>query len=305
MKNISVLFLGLFLLVGSLGFVVAEEDDSNVVEIPEARGVGFFEDVFDRVGFAFIFNRERKIERALELAEKRLAEAEAFAEEDPEKAEKAQERYGGFVAEAEEILEKIEAQKSNDEARSVKDMEEMARIQNRFEKHREQTEEIHIRALERFRNNDASEEKIERFENFYERALNRSDDMEQKVLQKKKNIIEQHKVLSGKSDGELKVILEEIESKEGLLKSREVRLERVEQRTERVIVVHEFGLEKVRTRLENSDLSDEQRVRVQSELGRLDQRLDTFKEKSDERIEFVKGKFDEVEVFDIASSVTN
>ena len=101
------------------------------------------------------------------------------------------------------------------------------------------------------------------------------------------------------------MILEEIESKEGLLKSREVRLERVEQRTERVIVVHEFGLEKVRTRLENSDLSDEQRVRVQSELGRLDQRLDTFKEKSDERIEFVKGKFDEVEVFDIASSVTN
>ncbi|MEA3248313.1 MAG: DUF5667 domain-containing protein [Nanoarchaeota archaeon] len=305
MKKISALFLGLFLLVGMLGFVVAVEDSSGEIVIPEAREVGFFEDVFDRVGFAFIFNKERKIERALELAEKRLAEAEAFAEEDPEKAEKAQERYDNFVAKAEEILEKIEAQKSNDEAHSVKDMEEIARIQNRFEKHREQAEEIHIRAIERFRNNNASEEKIERFENFYERALNRSDNMEQKVLQKRERVLNQYKVLSGKSDEELKVILGGIESKEGLVKAREMRLERVESRNARVVAVHELGLEKVRTRLENSGLSDEQRVKVQAELGKLNQKLGTFKEQSIERIEVAKGKFDEVEVLDSISSVAN
>ncbi|MCK5342292.1 MAG: hypothetical protein KAR20_02745, partial [Candidatus Heimdallarchaeota archaeon] len=141
--------------------MVAVEDDSEEVEIPEAREVGFFEDVFDRVGFAFIFNRERKIERALDLAEKRLAEAEAFAEEDPEKAERAQKRYDAFVAKAEEVLEKIEVQKSDDGNRSIRDMGMIARIQNKFERHREHTDEIYIRALERFRENNASEEKIE------------------------------------------------------------------------------------------------------------------------------------------------
>ncbi|MFH1238315.1 MAG: hypothetical protein ABIH79_01575 [archaeon] len=290
MKKISVLFLMVFLLVGTLGFVVAVEEDSGEVEIPEARGIGFFEDTFDRIGFAFIFNQERKIERALELAEKRLAEAEAFAEEDPERAEKARERYEGFVANAEEVLEKIGTQKSNDGGRSVKDMEMMARIQNRFEKHREQAEEIHIRALERFRNNNASDEKIDRFENLYERALIRNDAMEQKVLQKREIVLNRHKVLSGKSDEELEEILVEIESKEGLVAARERRLERVEQRTERFIGVQEAQLERTRTRLENAGLSEEQKLKVQSELGKLDQKLNTFKEKSAERIGVAKGK---------------
>ena len=298
MKKIGILFLMMFLLVGTFGFVVAGEDDSEEFEIPEAKDVGLFENVFDRIGFAFIFNRERKIERALELAEKRLAEAEAFAEEDPEKVERAREKYEEFVAKAEEILEGIEEQKSDDENRSISDMERIARIQNKFERHREHAEEIHIRALERFRKNNASEEKIERFENFYERALNRSDQMEEKILQKREVVINRHKVLAAKSDEELEVILEKMESNEGLVKSREARLERVEQRAERFVVVHEIGLEKFRTRLENSNLSDEQKVKVQSELGRLDKKLNTFREKSVERLEIAKEKLGEVDITD-------
>ncbi len=296
-------FLMVFLLVGTLGFVVADEG-SEEVEIPEAREVGFFEDVFDRVGFAFIFNRERKIERALELAEKRLAEAEAFAEEDPEKAERAQERYDAFVAKAEEVLEKIEAQKSNDWNRSIRDMEMIARIQNKFERHREHTDEIYVRALERFRENNASEEKIERFENFYERALNRSDRMEARILQKREAAIERHKVIAGKSDEELEEILEEIESEEGLIESREKRLERVEVRAERFIAVHEVRLENAQVRLNGSNLSDEQKARIQSHLGKLDQRLDAFRVKSVERIEVAQERLGEAVVSEeVTSSV--
>ncbi|MCK5321609.1 hypothetical protein KAJ38_03450 [Candidatus Pacearchaeota archaeon] len=304
MKKINVLFLVVFLLVGTLGFVIADED-SEEIEIPEARGVGFFEDVFDRVGFAFMFNRERKIERALELAEKRLAEIEAFAEEDPERAQRAQERYDAFVAKAEEVLEKIEAQKSNDENRSIEDIEKMARIQNKFERHREHADEIHIRALERFRENNASDEKIERFEGFYERALNRSDRMETRILQKREDIIERHKVLAGKSDEELEEILEEIESREGLIESREKRLERVEVRAERFITIHEVRLEKAQVRLNGSNLSEDQKARIQSNLGKLDDKLNTFREKSAERIEIAKERLEGAVVKEIAVNTSS
>ena len=141
-----------------------------------------------------------------------------------------------------------------------------------------------------------NDEKIERFENFYERALNRSDEMEEKILQKRENVIARHKVLAGKSDEELEVILEGIESEEGLTDARKSRVERVEQRDERFFAVHEIRLENARVRLNDSDLSDEQKAMVQLKLGKLDEKLDTFREKSVERIEIAKGKLREVEV---------
>ena len=228
-----------------------------------------------------------------------MAEAEVFAEEDPEKVERAQERYDDFVAKAEEVLEKIEAQKSNDGNRSIRNMGMIARIQNKFERHREHTGEIYIRALERFRKNNASEGKIERFENFYERALNRSDRMEARILQKREAAIERHKVIAGKSDEELEEIIGEIESGEGLVKARERRLEKLELRAERVITVHELGLENARIRLENSGLSGEQKLKVQSEIGKLDKRLDAFKERSAGRIQVTKGKLGEAEILGV------
>ncbi len=114
-----------------------------------------------------------------------MAEAEILAEEDPEAAEKAQEEYNAFVAKAEGILEGISKVEAENENLSLDGIEKMARIQNRFEQYREHAERIHVRALERFETNGASAEKIERFEGFYNKALVRSDQMEDKILQKK------------------------------------------------------------------------------------------------------------------------
>ena len=44
--------------------------------------IGFFENAFDNIGLAFTFNNEKKIQKALELAEKRLAEAEILSEDE-------------------------------------------------------------------------------------------------------------------------------------------------------------------------------------------------------------------------------
>lgn len=273
-----------FLIVGTLSFVVAD-DDIGEFDIPEARKIGFFENMFDNVGFAFTFNKEKKITRALELAEKRLAEAEALAEENPEEAERAQERYNDFIVKAEEILEEISDAKAENENLSIDEIEKMARIQNQFERHREQTARIYTRALERFGKNNASDEKIERFENFYDRALNRSNRMEDKILQKREAAIKRHKVLAEKSDEELENILQNIEEREGLTEAREQRVERAEARIQEVMVIKQRNIDQVRARLNEANLTDEQREQIANRIETASQKVQEFEIQARERIQ--------------------
>ncbi len=287
MKRINVLFLMAFLIVGTLGFVVAE-DSLGEADIPEAKKIGFFENMFDNVGLAFTFNKEKKIARALELAEKRLAEAEALVEESPEEAERAQERYNDFIAKAEKVLEKISDAKAENENLSIDEMEKMARIQNQFERHREQTAKIYTRALERFEKNNASDEKIERFENFYDRALNRSDKMEEKILQKREAAIKRHKVLAEKSDEEIESILEEIEEREGLTEAREQRVERAEVRVQKFAVMKQKNVERIQARLNETDLTEAQREQITNRVEIATQRAQEFEIQTRERIEAYK-----------------
>ncbi len=290
MKKITSLFVMAFLLVGTLGFVVAEES-----VVPEAKKIGFFEDRMDRIRLAFTFNKETKIERALVMAEKRLAEAEVLIDEDSEAYDRVQARYNELVAKAEEILEGIESG-AEDENSSVENMEKIARIQNRFEKHRDQADEIYTRARERFEENNASEEKLARFEGFHERAFNRSYVMEEHIIEKKDNAVLKHKVLSEMGDEELEELLEEIESGEGLTEAREVRMENFEDRTDRL---EDKGIEiteRIRTRLESANLGEDQRarlnIRIESAEGRLEdvgnrtqEGLDEFEEDAGQMVE--------------------
>jgi len=256
MKNIISLFLMAFLIIGTLGFVVAADGD-----VPEPRRIGFFETSMDQLRVAFTFNKEVKIEKTLEIAEKRLAEAELLAEEDPEAYEEAQARYAGLVANAEEILADIESGDNSTEG-----LEQIARIQNRFEKHRDQADEIYARARERFEMNNASEEKLERFEMFHERALERSELMEEKAIAKREMIVEKHEELSSMSEDEREAFFEEINEREGLTADREERQERLEVRTQEAIQNRERMLEETRARLGESDLSAEERLMIKNKI---------------------------------------
>ena len=283
MEKIGTLFMMAFLLIGTFGIVVAEEDEGEL-DLPEAKKVGFFGSSFDKVRLAFTFNKEKKIERTLAMAEKRLAEAEAVSEEDPERLERAQAKYDELVTRAEEILADMES-RADDEKESVKDMERLTRIQNKFEKHREHAGEIYARALGKFEANNASDEKIERFEMFYERALNRSDQMETKLLEQKRNNFRQHKALSEMSDGELSELLVEIEENEGLKAAREKRVERSEVRVEKLESIQERKVEQVRARLNNSDLSDEEKSRVQEQMKKAEQKMEKFRKSVSDKAE--------------------
>lgn len=281
MKKTNNLFLIMLLLVGTLGFVVADEEEES--DIPEAKKVGFFEDRMDRIKFAFTFNKEKKIERALTMAEKRLAEAEVLAEEDPEAYERAQERYDELVARAEEILEDMESE-AEDAEDSVENIERVARIQNKFERHRSHADEIYTRARERFEANNASDEKLERFEMFHERALNRSYKMEERILERRENIIQKHKTLTEMDDEELEELLVKIEDDEGLKAAREKRVELAEIRVEKLEQIGEKRLEMARERLNNADLSEEEKAKIRERLEDVEMKLDRFGDLAKKRI---------------------
>ena len=245
-----------FLVVGTLGFVAAED-----IAVPEPQRVGFFENQMFNLRTAFTFNKEVKIERVLDMAEKRLAEAELLAEEDPEAYEAAQTRYDDLVAKAEGILADVESEGG------VDDLERIARIQNRFEMHNDHVDKIYVRALNRFEMNDASDEKIERFEMFHERALNRSADMEQKAVAKQEMIAEKHKALEGMNDEELGVLLSEIEEGQGLKEAREMRESKVEARNQQVAEIRSRGIDAARVRLIDSSLTGEERVQIKNRIA--------------------------------------
>jgi hypothetical protein len=292
-KTITLLLVA-FLLIGTLGFVFAEENTTDneteaenetetpevnetetpevneteaenetetpevpEVETPEAKKVGFMK----RLRFTFTFNKEKKIERALEIAEQKLAYANSIELENPEKAAKIRAEYDEFVARAEEILEKIQS-RADDENKSAGEVSRLVRIQEQFDKHNEITDALYARALERFEANNASDEKIERFNEFYARALEKNNRTLQRVLEKKKDSLKKYKVLSEKSDEELEEALEEIEEEEGIDEERKERKERYIQRAKKLFELREKRIEEMKERLENSNLTEEEKEEI-------------------------------------------
>jgi hypothetical protein len=211
------------------GFIPNSDDANTQLDvedsIPDAEDIGFFRDRIDRIALWFTFDKEKRIERALEKAERRLAIAESIALENPEKAEIARERYEYFISKAESALENLDESPVNADG-SQKEISKIVRAQNRFEKHRAMADAIHERALEHLENSETSPEKIERFKMFHERAIDRIDMSEEKWLEKREAAVLRHKVIADISDEELEAMVGDIEKSEGLQKFREMRKER-------------------------------------------------------------------------------
>lgn len=290
------MFLISFLLVGTFGLISAQEENVTEdvelineeteivleeIELPEPGSDSALENAFDRLRLAFIFNREEKINKALEIAEERLAEAESLAEENPQRAEKARERYEYFVAKAEEGLEKLENAKLGD-----KDLEDrfarIARIQDRIENHREKAEAVHARIINKFIERNESEEKIQRIENIFAKFEEKSKEIEERSKIRKENFKVRLKEVSEMSDEELVTFVDDIEEREGLKESREKRKIRDEKRFERNIVVREKNIERIKQRLENSNLSEEEKTRIEERISNEEFRFEEFKEKREE-----------------------
>lgn len=274
MKKITSLFLMAFLLVGALAIVAADENETATddIEIPAAKKIGFWENQFDRLSMAFTLNKEKKIEKILEVAEKHLAEAEILADEDPEAYEEAQASYDELVARAEEVLANIE-DKADNANESERNMEKVARIEAKFERHRDRIDAMYTRAFERFERNNASDEKMERFQMFHDRAINRTNKMEARILERRDIIAKKHKTLTEMNDTELMDVLDRIDENQGLTKAREMRLANFEKRTVKLEQVGEQRIERIQERIGNENLTEDQKEDLTQKIEKIEGRI--------------------------------
>jgi len=283
MKKIFMSMAVIGLLVVSMFGVMAAEAEEEI-ELPEPGRIGFFENMFDHIKLGLTFNKERRVERALEMAERRLAAAEALVEEDPEGAEKARERYEFFLGKAESAMEGMsEIGWKPDPDRKCEDGEgkcvhKLVRAQDRIEAHREKVEAMHLRALEKLEARNASEEKISKLEVLFEKSNDRLDRAEEKVLQKRENAKIKYKVLSEGNESELNETLRSIEGEEGFLRAREKRKARAEVRVEKFTSIRERQADKLQAKLNNSELNESQREKAQQRLEDSEKRIEKYAE---------------------------
>ena len=167
----------------------------------------------------------------------------------------------------------------------MENMEKIARIQARFEMHRDHADGIYARARERFEENGADAEKLARFEGFHEKAMERGNQMEAKVLEKRENAVRKHKALTEMSDEELETLLTEVESGEGLTEAREARVEHFEDRVEKLEEKGITQTERIKTHLEDGDLTDAQKLMLNNRLKVAEGRMEKVQERSQEMSE--------------------
>ena len=284
--KLGALFLMTFLLLGTLGtFVSAQDVVEEGVELEEAgttpdSPLYGLDNAMDRIRLAFTFNRERKAERAMLMAEERLAEADAMITANQTAfAERAQERHDFFVQKAEEALADIES--DGEEAVAENALRIITRIQNRIEAHQEKVEAVHTRILER-QSETMTDEQLEHLEEVFANIKERANNAEAQVSQRKENVKTKYKVLTEKSDEEVEEVLDEIESEEELAQNRLSRKERAEKRIERANQVTEKIVTRFRARLQNAEnLTEEQKAL-------MEQRINKFEVRTEERNEAIR-----------------
>ena len=270
-----------------------EDEGVDVVDAGTTPDSPFYglDNAMDRLRLAFTFNKAKRAEKALQISEERLAEVKAMIEQKRfEQAEKARERHELFIGRARLALEDIETDSEEIRARTA--LMEITRVQNKIEAHAEKVEEVKARILENHAK-DMTEEQLDHLEEVFSNIIEKAQNMEQKVSEKKEQAKIKYKVLSEKTDEEVEEELEEIEA--GLIQAQQRRLERAEVRNQRFIGLHEARLERAQNRLNQSDLSDTERARVQARINNLNQKLGEFEAQSEQRLERVRERLEQIE----------
>ena len=224
-------FAMLFLSIGVLAQTEDEVVNTDTDIVIAQPGIGpdsiFYglDKASDRIRLAFILNKEKRAERALTIAEERLAEAKKMLEEGKsEEAEKAMGFQNDYLLEAGNSLEGIDV--NTDSANAEEAIKKATRIQNKIESHSEKVAEVKSKILTRLAESNMSEEQLAHLEDVFNRIINKSQEMEEKTLQKKENAKIKYKVLANKTDEDISNIEKTIEKSEGLKKDRKLRAER-------------------------------------------------------------------------------
>lgn len=217
----------MFSLMGT--FVLAEEDDvfnSKALNLANDESKASTNVFWERVRIMFTFNKEKKAEIALKIADKRALKVGQLLEEGmPEKARKYVEKHREAVEEAEDNFEDIA--NNGDEESVLNALKATVRMQYRFDLHKEKFLDIFSKILER-QSEIMNEEGLAHIIDVFSNIEAKSEEAENRIEQKQDNFIARYKIITGATEEEIEALLDGFESE--FEEAKEQRQERIQER---------------------------------------------------------------------------
>ncbi len=221
MKKIAILIATL-LVFSAMPLISAQDTivgpiETEVVDAGVTPDSPFYglERAMERLKLVFMRNKAERALYKIQMAEERLAEAEEMLIEDNlEAAQEAEEAHDEILEEAQQEAEEIESDDGAEVAEE--DLEDVEKVQLSLLSHSEKVALVHNRILERMATNNASEEKLAHIGEVFAKIEAKSQEMEQKVAEKRELVRTRYKVLSEMNETELnekeQAFLEKIEA---------------------------------------------------------------------------------------------
>lgn len=238
---IALLGLMLFAVPFALAETSLEAENSQIAEDSLSSNPGMTPDSafyslklgWERARLAFTFNQEKKAQFELNLAERRLLEIRKMAEKGNVQAmEKAQARHDALIESAQARLSSI--QEDTKEAQIRTTAEKVVGLERAILAHENRIEVLKDILSEQ----NLSDEARTAMESAVARMENRTQEMSQKLEEKKDRVKTRLRAVSGDNAEDVESAIEEIENKTGLTdlgqKIAQQRIERTEESLERV-----------------------------------------------------------------------
>jgi hypothetical protein len=241
-KTISLMFVALLMFSFAGAFVLAEEivtGDNILISaepIPEGSSTGVFWDGLKR---SLSFNKEKKAELDLIIAEKRMLKVGEFVDAGKyEQSLKMVDKQERAIERAESYFDEIETDKEGNATKRA--IAGTIIMQNRIEAHEERALEIKARILERHAEN-MTEEQFAHLEEIFSRIEMGSQESLNRVELRQENLKVKYGVLSGMTGEEVEESFSEYNNY--LEQRREIRVERIAKHYENIQERKESRLE--------------------------------------------------------------
>ncbi|MCX8159063.1 MAG: DUF5667 domain-containing protein [Candidatus Pacearchaeota archaeon] len=245
MKNYAIIAFALVSLLAFSAFALAEEavvsteatqEEAEISAEPGITPDSAFYGLklgWEKLGVAFTFNQEKKAQKELALAKKRLMEMRKMAEKGNVKAmERAQQKHDALIENAQARLALI--QEDTTETKAKLAAEKVIGIERALKAHQNRIEVLQDILAEK----NLSDEARTAIESAIERMENRTKVMEQKLEERKERVKTRLRAITEKSEQEINAEFEKIENSSGyteaLKKIAEKRIQKTEQAIERV-----------------------------------------------------------------------
>ena len=221
---------------------------------------------WERASLAFTLNKQRKAEKNLELAEKRLIEMKKMLEKGKiEQAEKLRERYENRIEKSEEIL--AELKEDGKEEVIIENIKKNIKLQLKIGRN-----EAVIEALKDYlEEKNLTEERREKAEDILEKLSNRTEKLKEKAEEREEKVKDRLRAVTNKNESEINEIVDKLETEEGLEQARKIIAENWIARTE-------SSLTRIKARIDEEKLKGMNLTEIESYLKEVEAKLNEAKQ---------------------------